>query len=186
MARDGEKPPGEGRKRRKTAKKKTTSKRRAGEGSRAHRTAPTPSRISKPKGKPAASGPVTPSKATRKSKKKAGTRSTTAKKKKKASSSRRTGRRPRSPGLTRKRHPTPQSIAPEVQKSVDEFLLRAFDRAIAALDAMERETRRDAPRDREHSQARREIFGDATKMLDTLRDTVERRLRNLEPEGDNE
>lgn len=184
MGRDGENPPGEGRKRRKTSKK-TAAKRRAGESSRAHRTAPAPSRVSKAKGKPTASGPVTPSKATRTNKKKTRSRTVAVKKGKKGSS-RRSGRSPRAPGLTRNRHPTPQSIAPEVQKTVDEFLLRTFERARAALDAMERESRKDAPREREHRSARREIYDDALSLLDELRDRIHRRLRNLEPEDDKE
>ncbi|MEL6543160.1 MAG: hypothetical protein AAFQ82_00950 [Myxococcota bacterium] len=179
MARDGDTPPKNGRKRRKTGKK-ATSKRKAGD-SRTHRTAPGPARVSKPKGKPAAAGPVTPSKATRKRKKK-GTR--TVQKKKKTNSSRRSGREPRAPGLTRTLPETSQSIAPEVQKAVDAILLRALRQAERALDANERETREEMPSDRKFRRARQEIFDDAKGELDSLREKIERRQRNLEPEGD--
>ncbi|MEO1172417.1 MAG: hypothetical protein AAFX94_10245 [Myxococcota bacterium] len=176
MGRDGEKPPKE-RRRRQARRKAGDSKSQK----RSHRTAPNPGRVSKPKGKPKASGPVEPSRAVRAPKKKKKTPSA-AKPGPKKTSSRRSGRAPRSPGLSREVQESASTVAPEVQLAVDEFMIRALRQAEKTLRALERESREEHPSaTRQHARARKEIFAEATGKLQELRRDLERRRANLSP-----
>lgn len=180
MGRDGEKPPKE--RRRRAARRGARRTDEKGQ-KRSHRTAPNPGRVSKPKGKPKASGPVTPSRAVRAPKKKKKTQSAAKTgPKKTTTSSRRAGRTPRTPGLTREVQESAATIAPEIQKAVDEFMIRALAQAEKTLKALERESRNDRPSPtREHARARKEIFAEATHRLRELRGDLERRRVNLTP-----